>query len=57
MSRDRGFLMIVEDDHAPTRCPHRLMPDGGWATCLATMATQALGLLDGDVSPIASSCR
>jgi ActR/RegA family two-component response regulator len=51
MSGNRGLLMIVEEDHAPCRDPHRLMPERGWGTCLATTATEALGLLDAGLRP------
>jgi len=51
MRGDRGFLRIVEDDHAPSRDPNRLFPESGWETCLATTAGEALALLDRGLEP------
>jgi ActR/RegA family two-component response regulator len=51
MRGNRGFLMIVGGDHAPCRDPHRLMPERGWESCMATTVSQALGLLDAGLRP------
>jgi len=51
MRGNHGFLMIVEDGHAPSRDPNRLFPRRGWETCLAITAGQALTFLDRGLEP------
>jgi hypothetical protein len=43
--------MIVEEGRTPGRGPDRLFPEGGWRTCLATTAAEALALLDRGLEP------
>jgi CheY-like chemotaxis protein len=51
MRDHRVLLMVVEEDRTPGRGPDRLFPEGGWRTCLATTAAEALALLDRGLEP------
>jgi len=47
MRGHHGFLIVVEDDHAPSR----RFPARGWETCMAIIASDALALLDRGPEP------